>query len=222
MNKSHNVFESNSVFRQFEEYVHRQIIALKPEEIQIFSEDLVLENYSIIIRPDKELLSIIEKHIAELRIIDPKQFYYPLEQLHLTILGNIAISVDESKLVAIIEQIKKQYNFEFLLKGFGSNMHTASIFAYPQFALHDLREQLRKELNVSGDYTNPFFKGFEYTGWINFIRYKQIPSLKLIEKLRNIMAEEIGIMKSTQIELYRSSSKTFNPEHAKLLQSFNL
>ena len=108
-----------------------QLLNLKPAVIQLFTTDEITENFTIIIRPDNKTIEVINKLSITLKKVDSEQYYYPLDNLHLTVLGNIPISISVNKIIDAVEKITLDNTYRFILKGLASNQYCSSVNCYP-------------------------------------------------------------------------------------------
>lgn len=200
-----------------------QLRELKPSNISLFSTDQITENFTLVFRPDNLTVDKILKLYSKLQLIEPNQFYYPSETLHLTLIGNLPINLEHQKIITSVERVIKQQSYKFKLYGLGSNNYCSSISAYPiNFSLHSLRQELRNRLGTTGDNYSSILQSYEYMGWINYLRYLNKPSQQFLDKLYSYNEAFFGEMIPETLELYKNTSKVLAPTKAHLLHSFKL
>lgn len=200
-----------------------QLQALRPQDIEIFEHKPVPPNYTVIARPDEETKRTIEKIIRELQQLEPNQFYYPLDQLHLTLIGNIPLSTNLDRLIETVQTELPKITLSFQLKGLGSNALCLSTSAYPQgFSLHTFRENIRHAVGAHGDDYSSFLASYEYVGWINFLRYYRAPSQLFLDRLYTYRDTVFGELKPSSVQIYRNMSQTIDPDNSQLLHEFVL
>lgn len=212
-----------SISQRFREASRKQLQTLKPEDIIIFDDKPIPENYTVIIRPKDETLEIIQNIIKQLKLIEPKQFYYPTESIHMTLIGNIDISIHPDIIVNSVQQIMNKYTMKFILQGLGSNNLCVSINTYPfEFSIHEIRNVLRKMLNHQGEDYQKFIEYYEYIGWINICRYLQIPQQSFLHLLYSYRDKIFGELVPVSIEIYKTTSKILAADRSTLIKKFNL
>jgi len=203
-------------FRE-ESLTHLKRIRL--EDIAIFDGGLIDENFTIVARPDGEMLLRINEVISVLKDIDPKQYYYPLDQIHLTILGNIDKGVDPDRIIEAMRTILPKYRVIFSLLGLGGSNGSVSIVAYPEFDLSSLRRELREFIESEGERYDTGLPHGEHVGWINIMRYSSKTSQEFLDKLPEMKDIGLGKMFPRTIELYRDTTKIMDQERIELLYS---
>jgi len=206
---------------QFQKASLEQLQALRPQDIEIFKNKPVPPNYTVIARPDEQTKQSLETIIGELKKLEPDQFYYPLDRLHLTLIGNLPLSTDVDQLINTVNEELQKTTISFQLKGLGSNARCLSTSAYPQkFSLHTFREHIRQAAGAHGDDYSSFLASYEYVGWINFLRYYRSPSQEFLDCLYTHRETVFGEMKPASVQIYRNTSQTIDPENSELLHEF--
>lgn len=211
----------DSPITRFQLVCQKQLKNLQTQDIQIFEDKPIPENYTIIARPNEKMINKIVELIDELKKFDENQFYYPPKQMHLTIIGNINISHSQEKIVQAIEEIVKINRMKFNLIGINSNIYCTSVSAIPvDFSLHEIREKLRQQIGDGDDFGKPSsfrLPEYEHVGWINFMRYLKQPKDQFLKKLYEFHDKNFGEMKVEKIELWNNQSKALNPKIGKLI-----
>lgn len=167
-----------------------------------FGGNLKIEpEYTLVARLDEASTVKISSFIDELKDLDPHQYYYLPQNLHLTIFGNIPISQENAdQLKQIIENYPNE--FKFHLQGIGSS----TIIAEPiNFSLLDLRQKIDKELKINK--LNTLSPEKQANGWINFIRYKTEPKEALIRYLEASRGKDFGDITTGALELHQINNK---------------
>lgn len=163
--------------------------------------DFIPVNYTVNCFFKEDDLDLIKQMIDRLRRVDPDQFYYSPEQLHITLLGQIDIKANSQRIIEIVDNFIKNNDISFDLLGVGSSVKVASVTAYPHFAIESLRNQLRQ---IGG---GTIFDGpYEKLAWINFMRYLNNSEL-VLEALRKEISTNFGTIKPERIELLKNSSR---------------
>jgi len=208
---------------QFRNDSLNQLRNLVPDKIIHFANSRIPANYTLVAQPDVNSLHKIMDLTNELKKLEPKQFYYPENILHLTLIGNLSLTTDIEKLKQNLPRIIKNYNFSFNLYGIGSNIHSSSVSAYPNnFSFHALREELRRLVGAHGDNFSSIIKSYEYVGWISYLRYLQKPSREFLAKLYSYKDTQFGQLKPQIIKLYKTTSKVLAEGDAELIYTLNL
>lgn len=200
----------------------QQLSALTPREVIPFIDSPISENYTIVLRPPFSAIKAIAQLQSHLRIIEPNHYYYPADQLHLTLLGKLApTAISAERIVTALQKIRRP-TYKFVLYGTGSNQYGASVSAYPEFDIVELRTELRQALGTSGDDYTFHLPAYEQVGWINFLRYGQIPAPAVFTYLRQQRAAYFGEVEFTVVQLYRNRSKVLSPSLSELIYSSHL
>lgn len=212
----------NQYLEEFKKQSQNQLINLQPADINTFTNQPIKENYTIVVRPSLETIARINEYIYELREIDPHQYYYNPENLHLTIMGEISTNINEQELIEKSKKVLGNYNIRFKLQGIGSNEYCSSINAYPMgFSIHELRTELRNALSQKGTDYSLHLSYYEYVGWINNLRYNGTPPKGLLDNLKKNMNRDFGNLVPGSIGLYIVSSKILDFNRDKMLYKFN-
>jgi hypothetical protein len=207
---------------QFRKQSIKQLENLKPDDIQILTDDTIRENITIVTRPDYHTRERIQQIIEDLENIDLDQYYYSTDQLHITILGGLNITIEDGLITKALNTVLPKFNLNFKLQGIGSNKFASSVNAYPQFQIHELRENLRDIIGNYGDDYTIHLAIYEYMGWINYMRYLKQPQTALLNRLLTYKDTLFGTMKPIKIEAYRNTSKVLDLKKAKLIYSVDL
>ncbi|UCS95816.1 mutarotase [Echinicola marina] len=113
---------------------------------------------TVLTRPDESVTSKIQVFLAELRAIEPHQYYYPSSDIHITILSIIScfpgFSLDSISSTDYIEIVRQSIHgippISIQYKGIMLSPAGVLIKGYPQnTALHELRTRLRKNFKNS-------------------------------------------------------------------------
>lgn len=213
----------NSIYQKFKEASNKQLVELKPSDIVLFESDEIPENYTLVAPATEEVLQIIKGIVQKCPNYVRDQYWYPETNVHLTILGNIAISTDPDMIINSMKIALQDARISFRMIGVASNMHAVSISCYPQdFDIYALRQQVRSEIhNLNDDYT-VYLQEYEHMGWVNFMRYLRQPTESELDEFRQLMHEEFGIFKPTIIQLYKNRSKTLNRNKRELVAEIAL
>ena len=209
--------------QQFREESLGQLKKLDPENIVLFDDKDIPPNYTLVIRPNEQTLQVFKKFYAHLQDIEPNHYYYPENDLHLTVIGNIPTSTNLDNLVETISSEIVKRNLIFKLWGLGSNIFCSSVSAYPvDFSLHELRDGIRSKIGTHGDDYSNILESYEYVGWINYLRYLQKPSQEFLNMLFSYKDTNFGEMQPSVIQLYLNTSKVLDSNKAKLIHTFNV
>src|SRR5689334_2143882 len=109
----YNTVMESSIFEDFRSQSLAQLQNLKPEDINIFDHKDSPANYALVGKPNVEAIEIFREIYKELRLIDLDQYYYPLEILHLTFVGDLPLDLDVNKLIEAAEIESKNFNLNF-------------------------------------------------------------------------------------------------------------
>lgn len=207
----------NFLIPDFREESIAQLHKLQPNDVRLFKTDEINWSYTIVLRLRDETINVIGKFIDSLKKIDSHQYYYPLNQLHMTLIGNLPIEIPQDKIISAIQKLITQ-EMKFALFGVGSNQLCSSISAYPVgFDLSDLRTRMRDEVGHTGDDFSVILPAYEKVCWINYMRYFRKPHVKLLEFLLAQKDTHFGTFEFECVELYKNRSRTLDPKRSELL-----
>ncbi len=183
------------IIEKFRESSLDQLKALKAADIVLLDEAPIQENITIVAKPPKESIKKISKLISELKLLDSNQFFYPVERLHLTILGNIPVTVDIKSHLQSIKSVLMKQEIAFKLYGIGSNQ---------------------------ADNYSRILEFYEYVGWINYMRYLEQPQQSFLDKLFAYKDTVFGVMPVSKVQIFRTTSKTIDSQQSTLISEFDL
>lgn len=213
-----SVFQQ-SIVREFREQSLGQLKQLEQSDVVVFDSKPILENYTIVAHLDDKTSNAVVSLQEELKEIDAKQYYYPTEQLHLTLLGNINIATNPERIAEAVRVAFKS-PIVFVLFGLGSNKYCASMSAYPHnFSVSGCRSTLRNIIGETGDDYSIHLPAYEEVGWINFMRYEQQPKAELLKELYANRDTYFGEFVVRKVSLYLNRSKVLAPDQAELIES---
>lgn len=216
-------FSEDHIFTEFRSNNQKQLSKLSPKSVELFDGSLIPANFTIVLRFPDPLTHQIGKLINQCKTVDNHQYYYPAENLHLTILGLINIDTEQSMLTDLIEKIIRDNKFTFDFLGTGSNKFAASVSAFPLgFSMFEVRKFLRNHIDDNNDDYSIHLPEYEYMGWINFVRYTQNPQLELIKVLKSNLNTQFGKFTANKIELYKNQSRILKTENTELIFSKDL
>lgn len=120
---------------------------------KIFSPEDKRSGITLLSRPSGKTLDLIEQFCSELRLIDPKQYYYPRSDIHLTISSIISCydgfalrKIDVTKYIKIIEKVCRDIpKIEIEYSGITLSPSAILLRGFPaENSLERLRKQLRE------------------------------------------------------------------------------
>lgn len=135
--------------------------------------------------------------------IDPVQYYYPPQALHLTIQNVRASNYpptfnqnDIKKVKAVfMEVIPNHKRIKFELKGIFNLPTSLAIRAYSNSSLKNLVLELRKKLATAGVADDKVYASAEvFFGNITFCRFTKTPNKEFQQKISNLKNIKIGTM----------------------------
>ena len=199
-----------------------QLAGINQNTVTLFDEkkdDELKENYTLNFFPDKLSLKMVEE-LDKLVGIQKDLFYLDRDKLHITLVGEIDVVTDTQKLIGLVDSWLSQNTINFEINGFASNKSTASILAYPTFDLHGFREQVRAGLGAKGtDYTI-HLSVYEYIGWVNFVRYTNVPNEDFLKYLKKGKDIDFGILNTGKIKLLKNRSRLLRDGMFEIVHEF--
>jgi len=166
---------------------------------------------TLIIRPDENTKANIQRFLSEVKAIDPFQYYYQNNDLHLTVMSIISCyvgfeleQINIQDYVKLIEQVlSKPQSFKIQFKGLTASPSCILIQGFLTETLNEIRDDLRiafknSQLQQSIDKRYPI-----QTAHSTIIRFRQTLQnehqlLDLVAKYRNF---EFGTFEVKKVEL---------------------
>ncbi len=209
----------NQIADEFKGENEKDFNEFKAESITSYNSLLFDEQYTIVTRPSESVKQTIQGLIGKLKDLEPKHFYYPSENLHLTILGGITTQLD-SDVFANLEPVFSNYKLNFHLQGIRPS---SPIIAYPDdFSIHTLRDKIRETLGTEGENYSALNYYYEHIAWVNIMRFHQTPGSEFIALLQTFHSEYFGDFQAETIEVYKTNSRVLDPHHATLIKKFQI
>lgn len=193
---------------QFKRDSLKQLQELDTQQVELFSSINQLPPFvTIVAFPSPEVIGEIMKLIESLKLIDPNQFYYAPENLHLTILGNLPADLADAQIISAVKKVLPA-QIEFEVEDLACNTRGPSICAYPiSMDLKSTRDNLRRELNVKGDDYTSFISAYEHLAWINFARFLSKPQPSLLSYFLENKQLKLGKLQVGEFYFCRSNSR---------------
>lgn len=208
-----------SIIQEFRKQSLEQLEKLKPSDVVVFDNQPIQEKYTIVAHLDETTSNVAVFLQDKFRAIDGEQYYYPVKQLHLTLLGNINITTNHEFISRAVKVAFKK-PFEFILFGVAGNQYCASMSAYPHnFSFTNSRKILRDTIGYKGDDYGSILPAYEKVGWINFMRYLHQPKEALTNELKRNNDIYFGEFIVTEVSIYRSKSKILAPDQSELINT---
>lgn len=209
---------SNGIFAKFKVASNKQLIDLKPNDIVVFDVDDIQANYTLLTSPTETALHSIHRILQVCPSYIQGQYVYPDTDIHLTVLGNIDVSIDSNVIMEAVKVVMRDITFSFRMFGVASNMHAASITCYPQgFDMYLLRQQIRIAIGVKSDDYALHIPEYEHMGWLSFMRYLRKPTSSELDEFKLFMNEEFGFFIPMRLQLYKNRSKTLRKSGRELV-----
>ena len=150
---------------------------------------------------------IFHQVIAQLREVEPDQYFYPATDTHITVIDFIGASEDfvlDNKRIDIYKQIldnvfKDSLKFNIEFKGLTASKGAVMVQGFFDDALQKLRERLREEVNKQGIELKERYKvGTAHSTIMRFKKKLQNPEAlaNKIEDMRNV---DLGIFEVNKI-----------------------
>lgn len=187
---------------------------------------------TLLVRIPEELHQNIAEKIHQFRMKYPNQFIYPVDRIHLTVIGLVQVQENLTikhslleKLKPLIEDtIKKYAAFKVKLKGL--NITSTSVFIqgyYPDNTLDGIRKDLiskikTKNLDLNITHLSNFDLGY---AWLTLMRFTDHNILQLLEDVKELRNYEFGGFTVKEILLVKTD-KYFTENNTKVISSFQL
>ena len=84
----------DSLYQQFRNQSLDQLKNLKPRDVVCFDHKDIEVNYTLVVRPNPRVIVELAKLYTKLKLIDPDQYYYPANDLHLTLIGKVLAQIN--------------------------------------------------------------------------------------------------------------------------------
>lgn len=208
------------MIEEFRQQWLEQIGSLRPEMVKIYdgaglSHEVLSIQWKLAEETEKVVLGVVEK----LKEIDPRQYFYSANQLHMTLLGALPVEAKVAEIQKEVEKVMAHNRVKFHLFGVGSNEQAVSLCAYPVgFDLEAMRRNLRRGLGMSGQDYTVYLSAYEKMGWINFMRYLKEPLPKLIDYIRGELVDfDGGEVEPVKVVVMATRSKTLERDKVRLL-----
>ncbi len=198
----------------------QQLEQLTPEQVVPFETDDIAPNYTIVLRPEEKAIAVTASLISHIHEIDPGHYMYPLDQLHMTLIGNLSIEAAPEVIIDAVKKYITKDALQFVLFGLGSNGQSSSISAYPHnLGLAQLRAVLRTAVGTHGDDFTSSLPAYEKVCWMNYMRYKHKPKQELLDFIRSQKDTRYGQISIDSIQLIKNTSKILDPKKCELIYS---
>ncbi|MDD5040072.1 MAG: hypothetical protein PHY34_02890 [Patescibacteria group bacterium] len=168
--------------------------------------------------------------IAPLQQADNRQYYYPLDSLHMTI-RNVRLAADpppfsgrdvEHARQAFYHATRKHQPFSIELHGLFQLPTSISIRGYSDEMLRDLVLDVRQALKQAGVPDDKKYASEDvFFGNVNVCRFTQQPSAQFFEAVRSLKDTAIGTVEIREIALV-VTSPVCHPSVTKVIERFVL
>jgi len=206
------------MFIEEKEQIDDQIRRLNRDTIKLWDDHLE-ENYTVnfvLNKPEWE--REYRKLMHEFEIADGGLYLYPLERLHMTLLGRIERSLPAKKVVEVVRKNMQGKKYPFKVGYLACNELSVSIVSEPEFDLEGLRNQVRTDLGLKGDDYTKYLRIYERLAWVNLLRFKKTPGEKFFEALWKMRNYQLGEFEAKDIDIYLNSSRTMDPTKCRLVE----
>jgi inorganic pyrophosphatase len=181
--------------------------------------------------PDEEFCRRVQKTIIDaLRSIEPIHYYYPPEDLHLT-MKNISTVDDTRKFDdADIERIKRIFRdtmnqyppFTFNMSGILRFPTSLALIGYSSSILGRLVQDLDQQLDRSGLPDNKSYVSDEvFFGSITICRFRHAPSPALISAIEEYVSIDMGSLQVQEVSLLTCNAVCLKKSRT-ILDTFHL
>ncbi|MBP9699661.1 hypothetical protein KBD71_00085 [Candidatus Woesebacteria bacterium] len=211
-----------SIFQQFANQSGKQLDDFIAKDVKVYDFAVEPPFITVVGRLDASSVGKIKAVQEQLESADPNQFYYPVSLYHLTILGRIPSTLDQATLFSTLDEVLRE-KMTFHLEGVATNQLTSSVSAYPQdFSLYQLRQSIRRQLSIEGDDYAKHLAPYEYMGWVNLLRYLQVPTQSFIDTLKAYRTTDFGTLKISTIEVYLLQKRILDPAFSTCIHTIQL
>lgn len=165
---------------------------------------------TIIIRPGQEVKASIEAMLNALRQIEPDQYYYPSDDMHVTVLSVISCYngftrqsyLPKDYLKVIERSLPDIRRFKMHFQGITASPGCIMVQGYPEGMLNLLRTNLRNNFKNTGLQTS-FDKRYRLEvahSTVVRLRHKITDNKKFIDLLEHYRRHEFGTSMANEIE----------------------
>lgn len=198
-----------------------QLKNFTPSQAKTNLSDSIEKNYTLIARLPQMSIKKFRDLYKQINQIDPGQYLYSANNLHLTLIGKLNQNQEPTTLVQQLQSILSQHQLKFHLYGINSYIYHSSVCAYPLgFSLHKFRQQIRNTLKDKGDDYSKYLPAYDYVGWINFLRYQHQPAQPLLDFYYQQKDQSFGIFRPRIIDLLSTTSKLLKQSDTQLIHRF--
>jgi 2'-5' RNA ligase len=181
---------------------------------------------TLLIRPNETIKANIQLFLAELKAIEPEQYYYPNPDIHITVMSIIScyesFALDKINIVDYIEIIQKslvdlgEIKIEF--RGVTASPSAIMLQGFPMNdSLNDLRNKLRgnfKKSTLEQSIDSRYSISTAHSTVVRFQKKLQNPE-KLMQVADKFRSYDFGTFRATNMELvyndwYQQEEKTIH------------
>lgn len=168
----------------------------------------VEEHINIVAMPDDKTIEKVLNIQNEIKEFTSNQYFFPPENLHLTIQTHIPTNKDIEPIKKVLSEFLKENTFTFDLYGLNSNHTQINLIAYPKgFDLKELRTKLAEVTDIEQDHYVNWSLGF---GWISMVRFLSDLPKAAVDYIIENSKRDYGEMKADEIVIAKSRTKLYD------------
>ena len=188
-----------------------------PDDVEPKSNLSDKERLTIVGIPDSESKKPMTNLIKTLSKIEPNQYYYAPQNLHLTFVGRMPPTLRLFRFENEFRHILAKREYVLSLQGLAANKSGLAILAYPKsFDIHGIRKKLR---NLLSDYGTSYSRLFENLCWITIMRFAKRPSKRFHKYVLENLETQFGNINLKKIDILRLKNMMIrNKENKKLFE----
>ncbi|WP_234573260.1 2'-5' RNA ligase family protein [Rhodohalobacter sp. 614A] len=187
---------------------------------------------TLLARPSEQVKQNISEMLNEIKSVAPLQYYYPLSDLHFTVLSVISCysgfsltDIQSSRYINLIELVTTSFSpFRIRFQGITASPSCIIVQGFPEDdSLNELRTKLREQFRTSDLQNSIDHRYLLKTAHLTCVRFREVPENpeKVFSSVSQFRNRDFGISKIDRLELvgndwYQRKEKTT------LLDTFHL
>ena len=190
------------------------------ENFKPFEDTIIPSNYSFVLYLPQEIQDQVENIQDKIKAINPKHYFVPQNQLHMTILGGF---LEPSKFKQIGETSKSlpdKLKFQFM--SLMPNRATLALYAFPtSFNLKELRAKLDKTFGPT-PHSRAYSEVHPFICWTNVVWWQSLHTNEEKTYIKGLLKKDLGSVDISEVSLIKLNSRVAAPSRTELIQQIDL